>query len=148
MPGAKRVQELDAHKLAVELRRAVFRLTSKGTVSRDYRFVSQIRDSARGGPRNIAEGYSRFVPGENRRFLSYAKASLDETKEHIEDGRDSDYFSKEESAELLTLAERTLSAVCKLMRYLESPAAQRAYEAIRKARRAKPYVPKNRTLEP
>jgi four helix bundle protein len=95
MPGVKRFQELDAHKLAVMLRRAVFRLTSKGIVSRDYRFVGQIRDSARGGPRNIAEGYARFVPGEIHRFLSYAKASLEETMEHIQDARESNYFSND-----------------------------------------------------
>jgi hypothetical protein len=43
------------------------------------------------------------------------------------------------------------------MRYLESPAARRAYEALRQARRSRPYVPKRRgqqrkrepgTLEP
>ena len=148
MPGAKRVQELDAHKLAVQLRRAVFRVTSKGRVSRDCKFVDQIRNSARGGPRNIAEGHDRFVPGENLRFLSYAKASLAETLEHIDDAEENNYFNTDECQELRTLAKRTLGAVRGLMRYLESPEARRAYKAIRQERRATPYVPKSPPEEP
>jgi four helix bundle protein len=148
MPGAKRVEDLDAHKLAVQLRRAVFRLTSKGRVSSDYKFVDQIRNSARGGPRNIAEGHGRFVPGENVRFLSYAKASLEETLEHIDDAEENSYFDADECLELRTLTKRALGAVRGLMRYLESPEAQIAYKAIRQERRATPYVPKSRTEEP
>jgi hypothetical protein len=62
MAGVKRYEDLNAHKLAVQLRRDVFRLTSHGVVGSDYRFVSQIRNSARGGARNIAEGFSRCAP--------------------------------------------------------------------------------------
>ena len=80
----------------MQLRRGVFRLSSRGAVSRDYKFVGQIRDSARGGPLNIAEGFSRCAPPEFRQFLSYAKASLDETKNHIEDARESEYFTDED----------------------------------------------------
>ena len=124
----------------------VFRLSSRGPMKHDYEFVRQIRNSARGAPRNIAEGFSRFVPSENRHFLPYAKASLDETKNHLQDGRECNYFTDEEYAALVTLTERTLAAVSHLMRYLESPAAQEAYNKVRKAQRTRPY--RKRTLEP
>jgi hypothetical protein len=62
----------------------------------------------------------------------------------VDDGRDSDYFSESESERLHTFAKGALAAVSALMRYLESPAAKRAYEALRQARRNKPYTPKPR----
>jgi four helix bundle protein len=148
MLGVKRAEDLDAYKLAVELRKDVFRLTSRGTVSRDFKFVSQIRDAARGGPRNIAEGFSRFAPSEFHQFLSYAKASLDETRTHVEDGRESNYFNHEETERLLTFAKRALAAISGLMRYLESPAAKQAYEALRQARQHQAYVPKRSRQKP
>ena len=135
MPSARRFEELDVYKLAVELRRAIVRLSCHGDIARDFKFVSQIRDAARGGPRNIAEGFSRTAPKEFAHFLTYAKASLDETRTHILDGHESGYFDDQQYEELLTLIRRTIGAINRLIAYLESPAAARAYEEIRKRRR-------------
>ena len=129
-----RFEDLDMYRLSVELRREVFRLSSKGPITRDYKFVTQIRDAARGGPRNISEGFSRFKPNEFVNFLSYAKASIDESKNHILDGFESGYFTREECDGMLLLVRRTLGAIRGLMRYLESPAAQREFDRIRTAR--------------
>ena len=127
MSGVRRFEDLDCHKLAVLVRREVIRLTARAPVAGDARFVSQIRDSARGAPRNIAEGYSRFNPPEIRRFLTFAKASLDETKNHMVDGKESGYFSDEETQQVLTLIARTKGAIRNWRAYLESPAARRFY---------------------
>jgi hypothetical protein len=56
MAGVMRFEDLDAWKLAVELRDLVYRLTDSGKVLRDTDFRSQIRDSASSPPRNISEG--------------------------------------------------------------------------------------------
>jgi four helix bundle protein len=150
--GVTRFEDLDVYKLAVQLRREIVRLTSTGAVARDFKFVQQIRDAARGGPRNIAEGFSRFAPTEFSRFLSYAKASIDETKTHVHDGNESGYFNDDERDRLLTLVRRTIGAIKALMAYLDSPDAARAYKAMRKRRRQTPYVKrknaKNRPPEP
>jgi four helix bundle protein len=143
-----RFEDLDTYKLAVELRKAVFRLSSKGPVARDYKFVGQIRDAARGGPRNISEGFSRFQPNEFRNFLSYAKASIDETKNHVRDGFESGYFTQEDADRILTLVKRTLGAIRGLMRYLESPEAAAAFERIRRARTARGWQKKRLGNEP
>jgi four helix bundle protein len=139
-----RFEDLDTYRLSVELRREVFRLSSKGPITRDYKFVTQIRDAARGGPRNISEGFSRFKPNEFVNFLSYAKASIDESKNHILDGFESGYSTREECDGMLLLVRRTLGAIRGLMRYLESPAAQREFDRIRTARgvqsRSKPRI--------
>jgi four helix bundle protein len=134
MIGVKRFEDLDIYKLAVHLRRDVVKLTAQGNASHDYKFVSQIRDASRGGPRNIAEGFTRFAPTEFRQFLSYAKASLDETKCHVDDGHESEYFTDDDRDRLHELIRRTIGGINRLMRYLESPAARRAYEAILRKR--------------
>ena len=97
--------------------------------------MSQIRDSARGAPRNIAEGHSRFNPSEILPFLSYAKASTDETANHVADGVESGYFTQEDAEKIFNLIDRLIPALLKWMRYLESPAARRFYESFRRRQR-------------
>ena len=136
MLGVRRFEDLDVHQLAVQLRREIVRITSTGVVTRDHKFVVQIRNAARGGPRNIAEGFARVVPGEFFHFLSYARASIAETKNHLDDGQESGYFSDSDCNHIKILIRRTQSAISSLMRYLDSPAAARAYEGLREKRRA------------
>jgi four helix bundle protein len=128
MSSVMRFEDLDCYKLAVQIRREVLRLTRRAPVRYDFKFTSQIRDSARGGPRNISEGYSRFNPTEILQFLSYAQASLDETKNHMVDGQESEYFTQEETQQVLTLIRRTFGAIHRWRQYLDSPAARRFYE--------------------
>jgi four helix bundle protein len=135
MPPASRVEDLDAYKLAVELRRNIVRLSRQGAIARDFKFVAQIRDAVRGGSRNIAEGFARVAPREFARFLTYGKASLEETKDSVVEGHESGYFNDSQRDALLSLLRRTFGAMNKLMAYLESPAAARAYEELLRRRR-------------
>ncbi len=134
MASVSRFQDLECHKLAVLMRREVVRLTRREAVRHDFKFVAQIRDSARGGPRNIAKGFSLFNPPEILQFLSYAQASLDETANHTIDGHESGYFGDDESDNVLRLIRRTLGAIRGWRAYLETPAAKRFY-ANHKARK-------------
>ena len=141
MLGVSRFEDLDVYKLAVQLHSEIVTLSASGVVARDYKFVAQIRDAARGGPRNIAEGFARFAPLEFHKFLSYAKASIDETKNHVYDGHESGYISNEERDRLLALARHTAAAITRLMSYLESPEAKRAYDKLRKRPRRRQKSP-------
>ena len=132
MTGVRRFQDLDCWKLARMLRRQVVRLTRTAPACKDFKFVAQIRDAARGGTRNIAEGYSRFIPTEIVRFLAYAKASLDETADALIDGLDSGYWSRADYNETRSLLKRTQGALRGWWRYLESPEAARFYEQHRR----------------
>jgi four helix bundle protein len=142
MASVKRFQDLECHKLAVLMRREVIRLTARDPVRRDFKFVTQIRDTARGGPRNIAEGFSRFNPTEILQFLSYAQASIDETKNHTIDAHESSSLTDEECDRVLTLIRRTLGAIRNWRTYLESPAARQFYAEHRARKRQR------RTSEP
>jgi four helix bundle protein len=131
MATVYRFQDLECWKLARMLRREVVRLTRTAPACQDFKFVAQIRDAARGGTRNIAEGYSRFSPSEILRFLGYAKSSLDETMDALIDGLDSGYWPPADYNRARSLLKRTQGAIRAWWRYLESPQAARFYEQHR-----------------
>jgi four helix bundle protein len=58
----------------------------------DRKFCEPLRDAVRSPPRNIAEGFGRYNPGEFVQFMDVAIASLDETDNHLRDGVESGYF--------------------------------------------------------
>src|SRR5687768_4702104 len=120
MAAAKHFSELIAWQLARELRRGVYRLTDRPVVRRDFDFSKQIRDAARGPARNIAEGFGRFRPRDFSRFLNIATGSLNEIENHLEDGIDLGYWTREELKEVFVLCKRTGSAIGGLQRYLST----------------------------
>jgi four helix bundle protein len=73
---AKRYDELVAWQLAHELKIGIYKLTESGSVTRDFDFYHQLRESAASAPSNIAEGFGRYRPPQFRQFLDIAIASL------------------------------------------------------------------------
>ena len=57
-------------------------------------------------------------------------SALDETGNHMNDGRESGYFSQEETDKVMVLIDRTIAALLKWMHYLESPAARRVSRCV------------------
>jgi four helix bundle protein len=88
--------------------------------AKDFKYCDQIRDSARGAPRTIAEGFGRYRPVEFARFLEFARASLMETHNHLLDGLDQNYLSAAECDVLCTLASRAIGATTNLHAYLQT----------------------------
>jgi four helix bundle protein len=85
---ARRYQDLAAWQLARELERRVMAFTALPPVSRDVDFCRQIRGSAFSAPRNIAEGFGRFLPGDFAKFVRTARGSLLETQDHLDAARE------------------------------------------------------------
>jgi len=117
--GVRSYEQLDAWRLANELKLAVYALTEVGTVARDLKFRDQLRDSAASGPRNIAEGFGRYRPNQFRQFLDIAIASLVETSNHLRDGVDRKHFTQIEIAPLEVTAKRASAASIRLKHYLK-----------------------------
>ncbi|PKN64323.1 MAG: four helix bundle protein [Deltaproteobacteria bacterium HGW-Deltaproteobacteria-15] len=70
-----------AHRLAVEIHKMTLSLPSFEM----YEEGSQIRRSSKGVPNCIVEGYGRRrYKSDFIRFLIFAQASIDETKEHLD----------------------------------------------------------------
>src|SRR5688572_24680685 len=90
MLGVRRMahnfRELVSWQLAFELSERIHKLLQSGPASKDFKFRDQLADSARSAPRNIAEGFGRFNPTETAQFVDYARASLDETENHLREG--------------------------------------------------------------
>ena len=116
---ARRYEDLVCWQLANELKRRVYAFTAKMPAAGDFKYCNQIRDSARGAPKTIAEGFGRFRPPEFGRFLEFARASLMETHNHLGDARDLNYLSEAECVELCTLANRAIGATTNLHAYLQ-----------------------------
>ena len=117
---AKHFRELVAWQLAFELNERVQRLLQSGPVTKDFKFRDQIADSVRSAPRNIAEGFGRFNPTETAQFVDYARASLDETENHLRDGVASGYFAAQSVGPLIVLVVRCRKALAAWHTYLRS----------------------------
>jgi four helix bundle protein len=118
--GARTYRELVCWQLANELKRRVYAFIAVPLVAQDREFCRQIRNSARGGPRTISEGFGRFRPADFARYLEYAHASLNETQNHLDDALDCKYLTTAEHRDLYALADRAIGATTKLHTYLES----------------------------
>src|SRR5215213_8048274 len=117
---AKSFRELVVWQLAFELKDRVIMLLQSGPASKDFKFRDQLADSARSVPRNIAEGYGRFNPTEIAQFVDFARASLDETENHLRDAVASRYFAAEAVGPLIILLVRCRKALDSWHTYLRS----------------------------
>jgi four helix bundle protein len=115
---AKNFRELVSWQLAFELNERIQQLLRSGAAANDFKFRDQLADSARSAPRNIAEGFGRFNPTEIAQFVDYARASLDETENHLRDAAASGYFAPQEVGPLILLLVRCRKALAGWHTYL------------------------------
>jgi len=116
--GAKNYRELDAWRLADEIRRKVVAITATPPASRDFKYCAQVRDAAASTSANIAEGFARKAPRDFARFLSIAKGSLLETQDRIRDGVERRYFTDNQAVGLMVLTARCDRVITRLRAYL------------------------------
>jgi four helix bundle protein len=100
---ARRFDELAAWQLARELERRVYAFTDIGIVTRDVEYCRQIRRSGSSAPRNLAEGFGRYLPGDFSKFVRNALGSLNETQDH-DAGLERKYLTPVMHGELKLLA--------------------------------------------
>jgi four helix bundle protein len=120
MAGIRDHKDLDVYKLSDGFRRVVRRLTRKAVFRSHQRLASQLTEAAESPCPNLAEGFSRYYPRENARFVSIAKGSLSEALEHLERAHDLGLVDNAEYLEAATFARRARGAAAKYIRYLNS----------------------------
>jgi four helix bundle protein len=120
MAVARRCEDLEVWQLSVELRDRIVELTESGPAVRNRNFVEQIQDSSASTTRNLAEGFGYFKPRQFARFARIARASLFETRNHLQDGKRRGYFGANDADQLLHLTGRAISGITSLLRYLDS----------------------------
>jgi four helix bundle protein len=114
-PIATNHKELIVWQLCAELRALTLKYTSgKG----DLRWRDQIRASIRSACNNISEGFYRKRDGDFVNHLIFAKASLGEFNDQLDDGLESGVFTLEQHQEMIRLVIRAWKANNGLRRYL------------------------------
>jgi four helix bundle protein len=104
--GIKNLDDLRAYHRAREFKLEVYRLVDGSPqAQQDWKFRSQLMESAVSNEMNIREGFSRFLAGEIVQFLSIALASLSEAVGRLTDGIDRRYFTADDCARAFVLGE-------------------------------------------
>ena len=116
--GVRRFEDLIAWQLADQLQTDIFEFTARPPASRDFKYCDQIRESIRSAKRNTSERFGRYYPKEFARFLRIAAGSLQETKNHLQDGLKQQYLSAERHEHMKRLCIRALKANVRLIAYL------------------------------
>jgi four helix bundle protein len=117
--SVKKLEDLVAYQLAVECKKEVYRLVqAHPTAHSDFRYRSQVYESAASAEANIAEGWRRYGARDMSRFLKYALGSIEETKRRVTDGAHRGYFSEEACEPALALARRCGAATMGLWKSL------------------------------
>ena len=120
MAGARTFEDLIAWRLAAELRRKVRPLCRRLFESKDFKLHEQVREAARSGPRNIAEGFARYKHRDFARFVRIGKASEVELLNHLQEAFDSNHLSVEELDSLDHAARKAIRAANGLIKYLDA----------------------------
>ena len=131
MGGVRRFTDLRAWQACDVYKNAVYRLCNQPPLANDWSRRKQLEDSVRGPGAHVAEGFGRFNPPDNARFVVMARASLMESQHHLSDLVDKGYLTEAERRTLNELAEVALQETTGWLEYLQSP------EALRNARRAR-----------
>lgn len=118
MPTYKRFEDLPIWQSARVLAEKIKRLTETELFSKDYRFVSQINDSAGSAMDNIAEGFERGSQFEFVNHLTYAKGSTGETRSQLYRSIDYRYVQKKTVEPLIAEYENLAAHIANFISYL------------------------------
>jgi four helix bundle protein len=144
--GAKSFEELRVWRAANEFKKAVYRLADTPAFRREARLRDQLREAAASAVSHISEGYARFEPGDQARFMRMAKASLVECQNHLIDAVDRGVITEEVRKEHDGKIESVLRQIGPFIVYLQSPQARKNAERIKRQRTARAC--KDDELEP
>jgi four helix bundle protein len=115
---ARCFQELDAWRLANELKQRVYEILDTSSARRDGKFCDQIQASASSAPANIAEGFGYYEHPQFAKHVRIAIASLDETTNHLGDGLDRRFWTADQIEPVVELTRRSRGACVGLLKYL------------------------------
>jgi four helix bundle protein len=118
MTKIERFEDIEAWKLARELTRLIYRITSGGDFARDFGLKDQIRRASVSIVSNIAEGYERGGDKEFLQFLAMAKGSCGEVRAQLYVAFDQSYISDEQFSLVSGKALEISRLLAGLIRYL------------------------------
>jgi four helix bundle protein len=120
--------DLDAWKLARQLRQAIYDLTKKLPPEEKHVLTAQLRRAAISVTANIAEGFGRFSYQENVQYCRQARGSVYELRDHLTTVLDNGHLSRDHWREADRLAQRVTQV---LNGYIRSTQARQRDSARR-----------------
>ena len=118
MATIEKFEDIECWKSGRKLRHVVYQFTRRREFAADFALAGQIRRSAQSVTANIAEGFEREGNREFVQFLSQAKGSVGETKDHLYAALDENYISQTDFNTAYALAEDTTRLIGGFMSYL------------------------------
>ena len=120
MASWKGFEDLQIWQDARALSKEVYRITSSGDFSKDYRFCSQIRAAAGSIMDNIAEGFEKDNNKEFIQFLYISKGSCGEVRSQLHRAWDANYITNEVYNKMINDSLSLNSAIYNFINYLKN----------------------------
>jgi four helix bundle protein len=118
MPMIKRFEDLQSWQKARQLAKAIYELTDKPRLAKDFQLRDQIRDAAGSVMHNIAEGFDSGTQAEFIRFLKIARRSASEVQSELYLALDRKYITDEELEAAYDLATESKRLINGMITYL------------------------------
>ena len=113
-------EDLQIWQSARALSKEIYRITSSGDFSKDYRFCSQIRAAVGSIMDNIAEGYEKDNNKEFIQFLYIAKGSCGEVRSQLHRAWDANFITEDVYNKMIVNAKSLNSAISNFINYLKN----------------------------
>jgi four helix bundle protein len=131
---AKHYWELTAWQAVRTFKLGIYDLIEREPLAGDVKLRDQLRESAASAQSHVAEGFGRFDPLDNARFVKMARASMLECHNHLGDAVDRKRINEETRREHLARWEVAMKEIGGWLDYLQSPEAKRNADQIRQRR--------------
>lgn len=119
MARIEKFEDIEAWKLAREVTRLIYNVSSSGNFSKDFALVNQIRRPSISILSNIAEGFERGGDKEFIQFLTVAKGSCGEVRAQLYVAYDQNYIDKEQYVLVHDKLIETSRMLSGLIKYLQ-----------------------------
>lgn len=120
MSSIQKFEDLKVWQKARLVNLEIYKLSNKGSFSRDFGLRDQIRRASISVLSNIAEGFERNGNKEFNQFLSIAKASAAEVRAQLYVAKDLEYISNDEFTEVVNGLIEVSKMLSGLMSYLKT----------------------------
>ena len=123
MAGFRNPEELDVWKLCNEVSLRVRVVVDRAPFRRHEKLRQQMEEAAESPCSHIQEGFARYLPADNARFVRIAAGSLAELIRHLNRALARQLLSPSEHAEIHRLTKRALGAAIGYIAYLQTAEA-------------------------
>ncbi len=119
MAKIERFEDIEAWKLARELTKLIYQISSAGEFGRDFGLRDQIRRASVSILSNIAEGFERDGDREFLQFLTIAKGSCGEARAQLYVALDQQYITDARFTLITAKAVEVSRMISGLIKYLK-----------------------------